>query len=283
MFEDDWSGEAFLEAPVVPSADLSASPGPVALAAAMSLDPERMSDTALLDVLEALEQTLSMAAAVRARLIAEYAGRAPLDPVSWEQQRHMEWHREQLAARCRTSCYEADVRCRASVDLTTRLTAAFAALRSGSLPWAQAVALARETRDLLPAKCSAVEQVVLADPRAVTVRQVMFATRAAVALVRPTRAAEAEQQAHENRSLVFWPHADGTTDLHARLTTDAAAIVAAALEPLAVREGANDDLTAEQRRADALLRLASGSSGEGPGRGAPQPAGAHQPRAQQVR
>jgi hypothetical protein len=262
MFDSDCHcGRVLADAPVAPSADLAASPGPVALVAAMSLDPEQLSDTALLDVLEGLEQTLSMAAAVRARLIAEYASRAPVDPISFEQQQDMEWHREQLAARCRTSCHEADVRCRASVDLTTRLPATFEALTAGSLPWAQAVTVARETRDLLPSESSAVERIVLADPRAVTVRQLMFATRAAVELVRPSRAAEAQELAHEIRSVQFWPHEDGTTDLHARLTTDSAAIVAAALEPLAIREGADDNRTAEQRRADALVRLALTGSG----------------------
>jgi hypothetical protein len=256
MFEHERGSAAVTPGPVAPSADLAASPGPVALVAAMSVDPVRLSDTALLDVLEGLEQTLSMAAAVRARLIAEYASRAPLDPVGFEQQQDMDWHREQLAVRCRTSCHEADVRCRASVDLITRLPLTFEALTAGSLPWAQAVTLARETRDLLPDESSAVERIVLADPRAISVRQVMFATRAAVELIRPSRAAEAQELAHEISSVQFWPHDDGTTDLHARLTTDTAAIVAAALEPLAVREGGDDDRTAEQRRADALVRLA---------------------------
>lgn len=257
-------------APPEPSAELGAAPGPVALAAAMSCDPASMSDTALLDVLDQLERTLSMAAAVRARLIHEYASRAPLDPASEAEQWLSDGHREQLATRLQTSCHEADVRCDTAVALFTRLPATRAALRSGSLPWAQAVALARETRDLLlPHESAAVERIVLADPRAVTVRQVTMAARRAVALVRPPAPAEVDRRAYVLRSLQFWPDQDGTTALHAVLTTDAAAVVARALEPLAVRAGTDDDRTAEQRRADAFVQLAVGdAAGSGPAGGA---------------
>lgn len=56
----------------------------------------------------------------------------------------------------------------------------------------------------------------LADPRAVSVRQVRDATRAAVARACPPVADDRGRDAYAARSLQFWPHEDGTTDLFAR-------------------------------------------------------------------
>ena len=247
------------EAPREPALDLACAPGPLALLLAGSLDSARLSDEAELDLIGLMERSITVAQSLRSVLIADYADRLATDhPASFEEQREMDWHREQLAAVCRTSPHEADVRCRTAQALRDRLPVTAAAVRSGDLPWAQAVVLARESAGLDDAASSAVERAVLSDPRARSVRQVRDATRTAVEKVRPAAADERVRDAHATRTLEFWPHDDGSTDLFARLATDAAITVAAALEPLAVRGGPDDERTAEQRRADALVALALG-------------------------
>lgn len=255
------------EEPRQQAVDVGCAPGPMALLLAASLDRSRLAPESTLDLIGLVERSLTVVQSLRAELIADYAEQAPTDPRTWDEQADMDWHREQLAAVCRTSPYEADVRCRTSLALRVRLPGAAAAVRSGALPWAQAVVLARESDGLDPAASEAVERTVLGDPRAVSVRQVRDATRAAVESVRPRMADERERNAHAVRSLQFWPHDDGTTDLFARLTTDGAITVAAALEPLAGSQGPDDERTAEQRRADALVALAiGGTEPQHPGR-----------------
>lgn len=158
--------------------DLGCTPGPIALLLAGSLNPARLSDAAELDLIGLVERSIIVAHALRSTLIADYADRAPFDPTTEAEQRAMNWHREQLAVVCQTSPHEADVRCRTAVALRERLPATAAAVQTGSLPWAQAVVLARESRDLDPLASSAVERIVLADRRAVSVRDVRDATRA---------------------------------------------------------------------------------------------------------
>ena len=253
-----------VDAPRLPALDLGCTPGPLALAIASTADPAGMSDEAVLDLIGLVERSITVAQSLRAALIADYADRlACADPGTFEEQQDMDWHRERLAAVCQTSPHEADVRCKTAVALRDRLPATAATVRSGSLPWAQAVVLARESDGLDPDASRAVERAVLADPRAASVRQVRDATRTAVEQLRPQAADERVRDAHATRTLEFWPHDDGSTDLFARLTIDAAITVAAALEPLAVRSGQDDERTAEQRRADALVVLALGEQASG--------------------
>ncbi len=222
------------------------------------LEVTTLSEDALLDTIGEVERSLAWAAAVRSELIAEYASRVVTEPTSMAEDREMEWHREALAAVCRTSSYEAHVRCDTALALRDRLPAAADALRRGSLPWAQAVALARESQELDPVTSAVVERVVLADPRAVSVSQVARATRAAVQQLRPADADDQARTALERRSLQFWAPADGLVTVHGELPVDAAAQLAAALEPHTARAGPDDHRTADQRRADALIALATG-------------------------
>ncbi len=68
-----------------------------------------------------------------------------------------------------------------------------------------------------------------------------------------------EQQARRRRELFFTPDGHGTVHLRGRLTDEAAAIVRAALDPLAAplprTVAGTDQRTAGQRRADALVEL----------------------------
>ncbi len=246
--------------------DLGGSPGPVVLASAADLDVDALSEEALLDAVAQVEASLAWAAAVRARLIAAYASRGRCTIRSSDELLEMEWHREQLAAACSTSPYEAQVRCETALALRDRLPGTAAALAGGALPWAQAVVLARESEGLDDRESSLVERTVLADPRAVAVAQVRDATRAAVAALRPGRLEDEARTAYAARGLRIWPDRElpGAAVLHARLTLDAAAGIGAALEALSRPDGADDQRTAEQRRADALADLCAGVAPEQP-------------------
>ena len=139
--------------------DLGCEPGPFALMMAASVDRSALSAEAALDLIGLVDRSIAVAHALRATLIAEYADRLEVDdPGTWEEQQDMDWHREQLAAVCQTSPHEADVRCRTAIALRDRLPATAVAVRSGSLPWAQAVVLARESDGLDDAGSSAVER-----------------------------------------------------------------------------------------------------------------------------
>lgn len=230
----------------------AATPQGPLLEAVAALTPAALSVDARVDALVAVERHIAMLQARSAELLA--AIDADVDNVDG-------FEREGVA--CALRLPPASMRTRMTIarDLTGRLPATLELLRSGEISQRHAFDLADATRTLTLESARLVENKVSARAPEQTAAQFRASVKRAVLYV--SNAADeaiAHRQAVTERRVIVTPVENGMAELWAFLPADAAAKVKTALDAMAYetihRRGA-DERTADQRRADALVELAS--------------------------
>jgi hypothetical protein len=190
------------------------------------------------------------------RLVAEHDRR-----LAWKAdgaRSEKEWLRDA----CRLSPGEAAVRTNTARNLD-RLPATVEALVDGTVSAGQARVAAQAVRDLPGEARAGLDQLVAqtgADTDTAGLRAVVDDYAHAVA---PDSLAERQERAWNTRRLNATRTPDDGGVLEARLDKVGTEIVLTALAPLAAPRGEQDNRTAEQRRADALVELARRSLDSG--------------------
>jgi Domain of unknown function (DUF222)/HNH endonuclease len=130
------------------------------------------------------------------------------------------------------------------------------AVRDGTLTYDQAAAVERSVRPLpAPAQSQAVE-LLTGLAAATDASAVRVAGRRLREVVDPDGALADHEQQFDRRHLTLSPLLDGMSSIDGVLDAEGAAVLRAALAPLMVPTGPDDDRTSAQRRADALVDVA---------------------------
>jgi len=244
------------------------------------LDPAVLSRAGRLDLLIGWERTRAWIDAQQQSLLAALADDPDFAPTADPTARH--WVREEVACALRLSPQTAAARLADAADLTSRLPATLAAVQSGQITLLHARALLDAVRTLPDPAATAVETTVLTRAGRQTLAEFKRSVTRAVARHDPRDPLEQHTDAAAERRVDIYPAEHGMAHLIALLPADGAALIATALDTAAARTaaaavaarasgdggtsgeggpaGAGGDLrTMAQRRADALIDLATGS------------------------
>lgn len=159
--------------------------------------------------------------------------------------------------------------------LRDRLPATQAALRAGRFGFEAAVGIVRASRDVRDADVLAALDSTLSDiAPTLAPSQVPHAARRILEHLDPELLQRDAAQRHADRSLTLSPLLDGAVSVHGQLDEEGAAVLLSALAPMTTPRGAEDNGTAAQRRADALVELVAkaaeaGAAGQLTGTGLP--------------
>jgi hypothetical protein len=138
------------------------------------------------------------------------------------------------------------------------LAASFQALAEQRITWGHLQALVETAEALGRSRTSTAfdENALLGDAERLTVGQFQNMCRHYRHALEPERYAEDEQSQADERELVFRRHPDGVTTVRGTFESAGAAVILGALEPLARRNGRDDDRPRDRRLADAWVELA---------------------------
>jgi hypothetical protein len=208
---------------------------------------------ARLDALVSLDARMARLHAEQVRVLAALAADPPTVSLPGGDDRN--WVVEDVSCALRLSPGLARARLAEAHELA-RLPEAVRSLGEGAITMAHARVLADATMGLDDATAVAVQQRVMGRAAEQSVGAFRQSVRRAVLAV-DTRTIEARRAANVAERRVFIrPAGEGTSELWALLPHEGAAAVMAAITGLADRRGATDDeRTADQRRADALVQL----------------------------
>ncbi len=231
------------------------------------IDPARLSQHGRLDLLVAMERLKSWADAQQQRTLALLATHpAPIPNTSEGQSK--QWVREEVACALRLSFGTAAARLHAATELSTRLPATLDALERGELTPLHARVLADAVTVLDERAASAVEARVLLRAGSQTVVEFKRSVKRAVLTVDTRGQAEKHQRAVEDRRVELFAGEDGMASLWALLPADSAAAVMGTLDDCVTGD---DERSADQQRADALIDLLTRTNTPGP---SPEPGNA---------
>jgi len=230
------------------------APGPDAVAALSMLDAGRLSPAGRVDALVAWERQVAWLQARQQRVLAAMADDVEhaTGPV---QRLEGSWVREDVACALRLSGVSAQRRLVAAQALADRLPATLRLLDRGAITYLHALSLAEATYGLDDQTTSAVERDVLGRAGEQTLAAFKRSITRAVAALAPARVEEQRVQAMGERRVCVSPREDGMAELWALLPAEGAAAVLAAVDALASVTSADDERSADQRRADALVDL----------------------------
>ncbi len=227
-------------------------PSPALVEVLDVLSPAMLEVDGQIDALVAIERHIAMLQARSAELLAALDGEAATD----------EFTRDWVAAAVRVPPVSMRTKMATASDLTTRLPATLAALRTGDISLRHATDLVEATRSLTPESTAVVEATVLARAAEQTVAQFRAAVKRAVLRVSsPAEEEKAHTDAVAQRRVEMCPDVHGMAWVNAYLSAEDAATVMAALDAIAyetIHGRRGDSRTADQRRADALVDLCSG-------------------------
>jgi hypothetical protein len=215
------------------------------------------------DELTRLQRERARLDAAEARLLhAMHAD--PLPNLDGSPAADKQWVREDVACALRIAPQTAAGRLHDATDLVTRLPGTLALLAAGEITRGHALRLIDATRPLGDAVAARVEKRVLARAPRQSLAQFAASVRRAVLAADPRGAQDRHRDAVERRRVVFSPQPDGIVELFAVLPADAAVAMAARVQAAADRIKTNDAAagitrTADQRRADALAGLVTGT------------------------
>ena len=213
-----------------------------------------------LDLLIGWERTRAWVDAQQQSLLAALAEDPDFAPTADPSARH--WVREEVACALRLSPQTAAARLADAADLTSRLPATLAAVQCGQITLPHARALLDAVRTLPDPAASAVETTVLTRAARQTLAEFKRSVTRAVARHDPRDPVEQHTDAAAQRHVDIYPAEHGMAHLIALLPADGAALIATALDTAATRTAAaagagGDPRTVAQRRADALVDLAT--------------------------
>jgi hypothetical protein len=217
------------------------------------VDYTALSRSERLDLLVELEHARARIDAQQQRLLAAISTDPQFEPV---EDREHNYVREEVACALRLAARTAGDRIAIARELVHRLPAALAALDAGAISFLHARALVEATLPLTdPELASRIEADVL--PRAQHQTRAEFARSVRRALARHNPASEEDQHGseHERRHVRITPAEHGMATVSAYLSAADAAQIGVALDAAASHHPDGDCRTADQRRADALVRL----------------------------
>src|SRR6195952_3423991 len=169
--------------------------------------------------------------------------------------------RDNVAAALRVPPGSMRTKTTAASDLTGRLPATLAMLRSGEISLRHATDLADATRPLTPETATAVETRVLERAPEQTATQFRASVKRAVLRVSsPAEEEKSHADAVAERRVIVTPVENGMAELWAYLPAEDAAAIMAALNAMAyqtIHGKGGDTRPLGQRRADALVEMAS--------------------------
>jgi hypothetical protein len=235
-------------------------PGSVGIDALARLLNVDLDADQLVEIVGLLEMQAGWLAALRNSVLCTLRDKVASDPPpeplrtkNWDKQ----WEREKIAAVAHLSGWEARARIETALALRDRLPATAKALAAGQISDRHAQVLAAETAPLPERLAAEVEQQILADPRRISATQFRNRARVLTAALQPAVPMLETAIARETRFLRAWLNGDGSGSLSGRLPSADLAVIAAAIDGLATPWGPDDLRGADQRRADALLELAT--------------------------
>ncbi len=224
-------------------------PSPALVEVLDVLSPDMLEVDGQLDALVAVERHIAMLQAREAELLAALDGEAATD----------EFTRDWVAAALRIPPVSMRTTMAVASDLTHRLPATLALLRTGDITQRHASDLAEATRSLTPESTAIVEATVLERAAEQTVAQFRASVKRAVLRVSsPAEVEKAHTDAVATRRVVSFPDVHGMAFVNAYLSAEDAATVMAALDAIAretIHGKGGDSRTVDQRRADTLVEL----------------------------
>jgi hypothetical protein len=213
------------------------------------LEPESLSDAGRIDALVACQRLQGWADAQQLRLLAAVAASA--DPAG------KGFVREEIGCALRLSPAVVSATMSVATELTSRLPATLAVLESGAISVRHARLLAEAVIALSDEAAAAVQARVLPRAPQQTVAAFRAAVHRAVLSVDPRTGQHKHEAALAQRRVCMSPQSDGMAELWALLPADGAAALMTTLTALAATAPPGDPRTADQRRADALIDLAT--------------------------
>jgi len=217
------------------------------------LDPARLSPEARVDALVAMEKQISWWQARQHRLIA-VMGAQPVIPGPLGEL-DKEWVKEDISCALKLSAHTAADRLRQAKELS-RLPGALDLLETGLISGHHARCLAEATLGLDDATATAIETTVLGKAAGQSLTNFRRAIRKAVLGAAPKTAEQRHEQGMAERRVVCTPAGDGMSQIWMLLPDAGAATVMGAIDALARRVISGDPRTADQRRADAIIKMA---------------------------
>lgn len=245
-----------VEVPAQLTALADAPPGALVITALAAVDSAGLSDAARIEIVRAWERQASWLSAMQAQAIAALDLASPGMSAVPEAIPHDDWAREELAAAMHWSPWTAERRLQIARALRSRTLGSAELLRYGEISWPHAACIVDETERLDLAGVGAVEARVLPGAPRQSPAEFRHSVRRAVLAVDPPAAEEAHARAAQGRYVRYWPVEDGMAQLSALLRAEDAATV---MGRVRAQAGLLDGDTADQRRADAFVMVASGS------------------------
>lgn len=215
-----------------------------------SVDAFELSEPARVDALLAVQQLQAWADAQQLRLLA-----AMCPPEADELTRDLV--ATEVGCALRLSPATVDARLQVAQTLATRLPSTLALLEAGAITARHAGVLVEAVTPLTDELAARVEARVLERAPAQTPAAFRASVHRAVLAVDARSAEERHRVAVEDRRVCMRPVADGMAELWALLPADGAAVVMNTLSAIAAGKVAGESRTADQRRADALVDLAT--------------------------
>jgi hypothetical protein len=258
MFEDE--APPLTVAEIVDDPDQAAAylaadrPNPDALAAISMLDPATLSHGGRVDLLVAIQHQQAWLAARQQRVLAAMAEH-PHDAADPFDRTGASWVREDVACALRLSAVTAQSRLHTATELKGRLPKTLRLLDRGAISYLHARALSDAVTALDDKTATHVEERVLAKASEQTLANFKASVRRTVAAQNPAALDAQRDHAMTERRVCISPREDGMAELWALLPAEGAAAVITAVDALASATPADDDRSADQRRADALVDL----------------------------
>jgi hypothetical protein len=212
-----------------------------------------------LELLAAMQRDQARLDAARTRLLAALDP-DPLAVTDTRGELDKHWIREDVACVLRLASGTARARMVDAAQLVTRYPTTLTALEDGQITYWHALRLVEAGRGHAPEVMAEVEQKVLAKAAEQSVGQFGSAVRRTLARLDPQSGEQRRRIGLAERRVVFMPHDDGTTDLWAgNLPAAEAAAMEARVREIARSWKGQDERTADQRQADALVALTLGA------------------------
>jgi hypothetical protein len=248
---------SLMDADVAPD-DLAAwaatvTPGSAVVKPLVHVDVRRLSYAGRVDALAALERQRSWIDAQQLRLLAVMAADPPVK--SPTEALDKEWLKEDIACALRLSAQTATDRLQFAKAMT-RLPATLDLQERGEITVHHSRHLAETVMTLDDPTTTAVESAVLPKAPEQVLANFKRSVRKALLKVAPKPAEERHDEAVTQRRVVRTPAADGMSEIWMLLPDTGATTFMTAIDALARRCNADDDRTADQRRADAAVQLA---------------------------
>jgi hypothetical protein len=237
----------------------AAKPGPSVGAALAGLDPVALSGYGKVDALVAAQRQVAFWQARAHRLLAALAAEPPVTGSARETYLAKQYVREQVCCALGVSAVTAAERIARAQELVHRLPQTLQALERGAISDRHTQVLTEATYGLDDATVRQVQDTVLADAAQESVASFRRSVHRAVLVADPDGQQRRQERALADRRVSLHPERDAMATLVGHLPAAGATALMTALNQHATSHSAADPRTMDQRRADALIDLVTGS------------------------